>query len=418
MYKTDYENKMEELLADRHTYKTIRTDPTEKLRKQNNTIINDLHKQNFIDLWKKLKLTCSAAAAPRLYGLPKIHKQGLPLRPISSSMNVPCYQLSKLVGEILKCIISDEYNINNAFQLKERLQKQHLEEDDILVSFDVISLFTNIPTYLAKKTIMNQWNTITKHTQIPKKQFTNILDFCLKDNNYFQYNNKLYNQTNGMPMGNPLSPTIADIILDNLFENTLTDLKKDNIEIKFITKYVDDVFAIIKNKDKDIILNTLNKYHEKLQFTVETEENSSIPFLDTKIHRKNNNIILNWYTKPTSSGRIINFHSTQPMKMKINTAKNLINKVFDISDPTFHKENKIKLKTILRMNNYPTTLIKNLIENKIHNNKSHKTKPPENELDGNPTNYCSITYVPSLTENRELYKTINRQKNCFRTQIT
>ena len=51
-----------------------------------------------------------------------------------------------------------------------------------------------------------------------------------------------------MPMGNPLSPTIADIIMDELLEYTVDILSKNNVFIKFIVKYVDDIFAIIKRK--------------------------------------------------------------------------------------------------------------------------------------------------------------------------
>ena len=118
---------------------------------------------------KKNKLYSSAAIAPRLYGLPKIHKTNLPLRPISSSSNLPCYQMSKYMGDILKNIISDKYNVKNCYELQQKLHDIILEENNKLVSFDVISLFTNIPTYLAIKIIMKNWTTIEKFTNITKK---------------------------------------------------------------------------------------------------------------------------------------------------------------------------------------------------------------------------------------------------------
>lgn len=157
-------------------------------------------------------------------------------------------------------------------------------DEDVLVSFDVVSLFTNIPTMLASKIIMNKYDQIKVKTNIPKKKFQEILDFCLKDNNYFMFDNKLYTQTFGMPMGHPISPTIADIVMDGLLDNAISELKQlFNIDIKFICKYVDDIFAIIKRNDANIILDTLNKYHNKLQFTIEMEVNSKIPYLDVCI---------------------------------------------------------------------------------------------------------------------------------------
>lgn len=109
--KADYYRKMSELLGDKNTYKIIRTDPTNKLQRKNNTLVDDLYKSKIIDYREKQQLTCTAATAPRLYGLPKIHKSDLPLRPICSSVNVPCYGLSKYIGKILSHLISDTHNI-------------------------------------------------------------------------------------------------------------------------------------------------------------------------------------------------------------------------------------------------------------------------------------------------------------------
>ncbi|XP_067617449.1 uncharacterized protein [Eurosta solidaginis] len=162
----------------RKVYKTIRKDPTQQLMRKNNAIVNELFKENKINIREKFQLASTAAVAPRLYGLPKIHKESMPLRPISSSTRVPCCKLSKHIGAILKNIISEDFNIKNAFQLKERLKNINIEDDEVLISFDVISLFTNIPTHLAIQTIMKQWSQLEKHTNISRKQFQNILEFC------------------------------------------------------------------------------------------------------------------------------------------------------------------------------------------------------------------------------------------------
>lgn len=413
MYKEDYNSKINELLEDRNTYKTIRTDPTQKLQKINNEIVNDLFKSNHIDQWQKNKLYSSAAIAPRLYGLPKIHKTNLPLRPISSSSNVPCYQMSKYIGDILKNIISDKYNVKNCYEFKQKLQDIILEEDDKLVSFDVISLFTNIPTYLAIKIIMKNWTTIEKFTNIPKKQFLRMLEFCLKENNYFQYENKLFNQIFGMPMGNPLSPTIADIILDDLLDNAKQKLKEKNTNIRHISKYVDDIFAIIKERDKETILNTLNNYHTKIQFTIEMEQNNSLPYLDVKMHRNNNRIIFNWYSKSTSSGRMINYLSTQPNSQKINTATNFINKILDISDVQFKDDNINKIKTILQMNNYPNFIINNLIQKKVNQTTNPINKTTTTNNNNSIIRYFSMRYIPKLTDGRSLHSIIKQESASY-----
>ncbi|XP_075162990.1 uncharacterized protein LOC142235613 [Haematobia irritans] len=372
LYKNEYREKMRQLLNDKNTYKVMDTDPTEKLEKINNRIVTELYNNKLLTKWEKLKLTSVSAKSPELYGLPKIHKEGTPLRPISSSMNVPCYQLSKYIGSILKNIISIEYNTVNSLNLKQKLKSVILEDDDIIVSFDVVSLFTNIPTHLAIKNIMDKWEILKKNTTIPKLTFLKILNFCLKDNNYFMYSGKVYQQTYGMPMGNPLSPTIADIVLDTLLDDVLNELKDMNVKVKFITKYVDDLFAVIKREDEDTIMKLLNAYHNKIKFTIEKEKNGELPFLDMTIIRKENSLMTNWYAKPTSSGRMINFYSTQPYNMKINTAKNFIHKVLQLSEEIFKSENLMKIKNILKANNYPMTIINNLVQQIINGPKEKK----------------------------------------------
>ena len=405
MYKTEYNTKMNQLLEDKNTYKITRLDPTHKLQKSNNTIITELFKTNQIDLQLKLKLHSSAANAPRLYGLPKIHKANLPLRPISSSVNVPCYALSKHIGSILKHVISDDYNIKNSTQLKQKLEKIKLDKDDTLISLDVVSLFTNIPIYLAIKNIMEKWEKIQQHTNINKQKFLQILNFCLRDNNYFRYMENTYIQTFGMPMGNPLSPTIADIILDKLLDETISKLKEENIHLKFLVKYVDDIFAIVNKKDLNTILTAFNKYHNKLQFTMEIESNNTIPYLDMYIIKSNNTIITNWYSKPTSSGRIQNFLSSQPKNQKINTAWSFINRVLDISHRKFIPQNIEKIKTILNKNSYPKNLINTLLQKKQCEQNSTKIQNNENETE--KQNYCSIRYISGLTNKQNLKNIFN-----------
>lgn len=403
---------MNHLLDDKTTYKTIRTDPTDKLMRKNNTIINELYNNKYIDRYTKTKLTCNAANAPQLYGQPKIHKTDIPMRPISASYELPAYNLSKYMGQILNNIIQTNYNIKNANQLKEKIQHISIEEDDTLISLDVVSLFTNIPIHLAIKIITKKWDTIKPHTDISKNQFIKLLEFCLKDNNYFKFNNKIYIQNYGMPMGNPLSPIIAGIVLDDLLEYTLDNLKTQNIHIKYITKYVDDFFAIIKQKDKLQILKEFNYYHNKLKFTIEEENHNRLNFLDTTIHKIDNKLAINWYTKDISSGRIINYYSNHDPIQKKNTVKNIIKKAIDISDEIFHHNNIKKLTKILTENNYPYKYINHMIklvlqENKNKTQKTQTNNTTNNTSDTQKTIFTSIPYIPTLTNRKNLRNIIN-----------
>ncbi|XP_065368892.1 uncharacterized protein LOC135961324 [Calliphora vicina] len=205
-------------------------------------------------------------------------------------------------------------------------------------------------------------------------------------------------------MGNPLSPTIANIVLDTLLDDVIDELRANNIEIKFITKYVDDLFAIIRKSDEEKILKTMNVYHNKIQFTIEREKNMSIPYLDINIIKDNGRIRTNWYTKPTSSGRMVNFNSTQPLKMKISTATNLIRKVLQISDVEYRKTNINRIRKILTKNSYPTYMTNNLINKVLKYEKQQKNPNTEEEKV-----FYSVPFIPKLTETKTMKRMITEK---------
>lgn len=215
-----------------------------------------------------------------------------------------------------------------------------------------------------------------------------------------------------MPMGNPLSPTIADIVLDNLLDDALMELNNKNIKIKYISKYVDDIFAVINSDDKDEILKTLNSHHPKLKFTMEMEIDGKIAYLDTRLQRDSGKIIFDWYSKETASGRLMNYNANQPKNQILNTAQNLIERVLKISDERFHKTNIRKLYEILINNSFPKNTIKTLIEATKHRLK-------QNQQLGNTEQrtdriFYSVKYIPGLTDNRNIRNTINNNnKICF-----
>ncbi|KAI4476631.1 hypothetical protein M0804_013410 [Polistes exclamans] len=64
--------------------------------------------------------------------------------------------------------------------------------------------------------------------------------------------------------------------------------------------------------------------NEKIQFTIEIEDNGTLLFLDVKVIRnKDRTISTNWYVKPTSSVRCINYYSNHPLSQRIETIKGL-----------------------------------------------------------------------------------------------
>lgn len=92
-----------------------------------------------------------------------------------------------------------------------------------MISLDAKSLFTNISKELTINAINKQWRKISKFTSLPKDEFIEGLKMVM-DNCCFQYNDIYYRKTYGSPMGSPVSPHLADLVLEILQNNVIQKL--------------------------------------------------------------------------------------------------------------------------------------------------------------------------------------------------
>ena len=92
------------------------------------------------------KLYPTGAGSPKFYGLPKIHKEGVPLRPIVSSIGAVTYYTSKELSRIIKPLVRrSPYHIQNSRDFIQQIQDIQLQPNQCMVSFDVKALFTSVP---------------------------------------------------------------------------------------------------------------------------------------------------------------------------------------------------------------------------------------------------------------------------------
>ena len=100
----DYIKKSEELL-NQTTYKLLSSDPTTKHKNRLISILKSIKAEGGIDNTTYKRLYPTGAGSPKYYGLPKIHKQGVPLRPIISSRGSATYETAKELAKILKPLV-------------------------------------------------------------------------------------------------------------------------------------------------------------------------------------------------------------------------------------------------------------------------------------------------------------------------
>ena len=137
------------------------------------------------------------------YGLDKIHKaleDGIPtFCPILSAIGIPTYKLAKFCDKLLKPITTHEYTTEYSFSFAKEIEE--FDSNLIMASFDVKSLFTNIPlTETIGLCVENLYRNQTHIDNLSKSSFRRILEMTM-DESFFIFDQKYYKQYDGVVMG-------------------------------------------------------------------------------------------------------------------------------------------------------------------------------------------------------------------------
>ena len=145
MKKEDYIKKSEEIL-NTSTYKKIAEDPTSKEKNKLISILKSIKTEGGLKEEEYRKMYPTGAVSPKYYGLPKIHKQGIPLRPIVSSTGTVTYNTSKELANILKPLVGlSSHHVHNTKDFIDHIKEVRLRPEESIISYDVTSLFTSVP---------------------------------------------------------------------------------------------------------------------------------------------------------------------------------------------------------------------------------------------------------------------------------
>jgi len=231
--RSDYETKVYNMLHDPLVYKKLVTDDTCEVKKKSDTLLRDLHIKNFNNEKQIRNITCYEAKCPVFYGIPKIHKKENPLRPIVSQINGPTYKINQYIHLLLEVgerEIPFLFKDTTAFlQIIEA--HKNTTQNTILVTMDVVSLYTNIPqdeaiNYICEhyQETLHKWSLYkVKVHPVDTKTLQQLLQLMLT-NCTFEFNGQYFSQLYGTPMGAPASVRIANIFMHNysvLFLNNI-----------------------------------------------------------------------------------------------------------------------------------------------------------------------------------------------------
>ena len=247
MDRSAYDAKVTNMLSDTSTYKPIAKDVTASLQRRMNTLLLSLKRSNHISDTLYNRLRCSAGRIPLLYALPKIHKPEVPLRPIVSFVSSPTYYLSKHLVHILSPLVGNtQHSVRNSSDFATFISSQTLEEDEVLVSFDVVSLFTKVPVQLATQVARQRLlsdTTLPGRTSLTTDDIVTLLEFCLNAT-FFAFRNCFYQQVHGTAMGSPVSVVVADLVMEDIESRALASYPSPP---RFWKRYVDDTCCALRS---------------------------------------------------------------------------------------------------------------------------------------------------------------------------
>ena len=195
------------------------------------------------------------------------------------------HQQAKYLSSLLEPVLTLYLNncIQNSFTFADIIETSNLDPSSVfLCSFDISSLITNVPL---AETIQICADALysSKHppAPFPRQIFVELMEMATSSVK-FSFNNIMHRQIDGVAMGSPLGPALANIFVgyygSKLFQTTS--------KTEMYYHCIDDTFVVFSNEDEcDLFLDSLNSLHPSLGFTFEKESNLALPFLEVLVVR-------------------------------------------------------------------------------------------------------------------------------------
>ena len=366
MDKADYIDKMNAILSDGNKFLKMpkEKDKTAIIEKAVSKVLRSMKQTGYIDASMFARLHPTGSVIPRMYGLPKVHKPGLPLRPILDMSNSPYHPLAKWLAEILEPVRRELaiYSLRDTFQFVDKVNDLQVG-DQYMCSLDVESLFTNVPLKETVNYICEYIERSNRDVGIPVADLKKLLLLCT-ENVQFMFNNAIYRQKDGVAMGSPLGPLLADIFMSKLETQLLCPLIE---QFTLYCRYVDDIFIIAnKNIGLNEVLSRFNGSHTNVNFMAQDEAEGRLNFLDVcVIKRPDGSLKREVYRKKTWTGQYIHFDSFAPLRQKRNLIHCLTGRALKICTADSLDQELEFLRDVFVQNGYPMRFIQKTMESVV-----------------------------------------------------
>ena len=347
----DYIAEAERQLSDNRFYQKLDHDPTKEHEEAVCKTLYAMHDAGYIDEKTLQYLLPDNSKPGRFYLLPKIHKEGNPGRPIISANQHPTEKISEFIDYHLRPFVNKLPSyIQDTTDYINKTPKHNLPGGTLLLTLDVVSLYTNIPHEEGIEACREVWDTRQSPT-IPTRHLVELLTHVLKLNN-FEFNGEHYLQVNGTAMGTKMAPSYANIFMGRL-ESQL--IQRAPYRPLSWYRFIDDIEAkwTDTREHLDEFLEFANSFHPSIKFTADISQTSNT-FLDTKSTLNDDGTInTDLYCKPVDAHQYLLPSSCHPRHIIKNLPKGLAIRTKRIcSNPVTCEKRLDELSSQLKRRNY------------------------------------------------------------------
>ncbi|XP_041419667.1 uncharacterized protein LOC121393892 [Xenopus laevis] len=302
-------------LQDTTHYRILGGDPTNDLKQMIDNLLKISEEAGIITNRLKNFLQVDNPIIPVFYLLPKIHKnlQRPPGRPIVAGMSSVFQPIAVMLDTVLNpIVVCTKSYVKDTTDFINKLNEIELNTKDVfLCTMDVSSLYTSIPHDQGIEVITAAMADLGLPGGVVDL-LLQLLGWILK-RNYFLFEGKFYEQSQGTSMGSNVAPAYANLYMAHFEDNFVYNNQEFWPLILMWLRYIDDLFFVWQGTEESLKLfvDHLNSRIPTIKFTLEYDRNQ-IHFLDVTVRLQDGKFSTDIYRKPTDRITYLNPHSFHP----------------------------------------------------------------------------------------------------------
>ena len=250
---------------------------------------------------------------PKFHGLPKVHKEPWALRPIVPCHSYPLSNASKVLSMILKLRVRESpWILESTQDLARELEtiKVPPGKKCWIASGDVTAMYPNIPRKRAHQILGEITRKVEPTTDGSDVELVTKLAAWSDNFLVFKHNNKYFHQKEGLAMGIPAAPDVANLYMSH-FENTFAH------NFVLYKRYIDDVFVIVDASSREEALEKLSVIQADGLHLTWSVDKVTINYLDLEITQEAGKYFsFKPYRKPLNSYERVPWSSYHPQHVK------------------------------------------------------------------------------------------------------